>query len=420
VKPNEFFPHAGDVDQPSVEFEEKEQPPRGRYSPKTRESDTIPEKERNRKDVRQGMHAMRKIIHADCDAFYASVEQRDHPDYRGKPVVVGGDPEKRGVVATASYEARVYGIHSAQPARTAQRLCPHAIFLRPRFEVYRAVSLTIMDIFRSYSDILEPLSLDEAYLDVTANKRGIESATILARILKQDVYKHTGLTISVGVSFNRSLAKIASDLHKPDGLTVITPQQADQFLAALPIAKFSGVGKVTSTKLEEQGIHFGAELRQRSEEQLAALLGKHGVQLYHLVRGEDDRPVEPERIRKSVGKETTLVSDISDRDEMLRVLEELADQVQKRLKELNCEGQTVTLKVKFADFKQITRSITLDKPVQDAAAIMPHLRSLLVHLDDSTKQIRLLGVTLSTLSDQREARQSVTYSAPSLWELYDL
>jgi DNA polymerase IV len=359
----------------------------------------------------------RKILHCDMDCFYAAIEQRDHPEYRGKPVIVGGDPQQRGVVATASYEARAYRIQSAMPAKTAQRLCPHAIFLRPRFEVYREVSQTIMDIFRSYSEMVEPVSLDEAYVDVTTNTHAMESATVLARDLKEQVHAQTGLTVSVGVSSTKFVAKLASDYAKPDGLTVVTPQQAEQFLAALPVSKFFGVGKVTAAKLEAQGIRTGADLRQLTEDHLYTLFGKHGVHLYHFVRAQDDRPVEPARIRKSIGKETTLREDTSDCEEMLRILEQLTIQVEMRLKELKTYGKALTLKIKFADFEQMTRTLTLAYPLQNAQVMMPSLRFLLLtHLEGSKKPVRLVGVTVSALVDQGEIRQPGASQVLSLWD----
>ena len=252
------------------------------------------------------LEGTRAILHLDLDAFYASIEQRDHPDYRGKPVIVGGSPDRRGVVATASYEARKYGVHSAMPSRTAYRLCAQAIFLPARFEVYRAVSQQIMAIFRQQTALVEPLSLDEAFLDVTDMAHNLHEATRLAREIKRQIWEQTNLTASAGVSYCKFLAKIASDAHKPDGLTVIAQDEASAFLDALPIEKFFGVGKVTSAKLRELGIQTGADLKHIGEERLHDLFGKYGGQLYHYACGMDDRPVEPVRERKSVGKEVTL------------------------------------------------------------------------------------------------------------------
>src|SRR2546421_11932152 len=270
------------------------------------------------------MHEPRFILHIDLDAFYASIEQRDHPNLRGKPVIVGGSPDRRGVVSTASYEARRFGVHSAMPSRTAQRLCPEAIFLPPCFEVYRAASQQVMAIVKGHTELVEPLSLDEAYLDVTAAVHDLEEAALLAREIKQQIRSATELTASAGVSYCKFLAKLASDANKPDGLIVISPEQAPAFLDALSIDKFFGVGKVTAGKLRKLGIENGADLKRLGEERLRALLGKHGSQLYRFVRGEDDRPVEPTRERKSVGKEVTLEHDIVNRGDMERILEQLA------------------------------------------------------------------------------------------------
>ncbi len=261
------------------------------------------------------MHEPRFILHIDLDAYYASIEQRDRPDLRGKPVIVGGSPDRRGVVATASYEARQFGIHSAMPSRTAQRLCPQAIF-------------------RQQTALVEPLSLDEAYLDVTDTAHHLDEAARLAREIKRQIWDHTGLTASAGISYCKFLAKIASDAHKPDGLTIISQEEASAFLETLPIEKFFGVGKVTAAKLRELGIQTGADLKHMGEERLRDLFGKHGGQLYQYACGEDDRPVEPVRDRKSVGKEVTLERDIRDRSEMERILETLALQVEHRLAEL--------------------------------------------------------------------------------------
>src|SRR6266849_6618473 len=323
----------------------------------------------------------RTIIHIDMDAFYAAIEQRDHPELRGRAVIVGGSPDRRGVVASCSYEARQFGIHSAMPSRTAFRLCPQAVFLPARFEVYRAVSAHIMQIFRTFTDLVEPLSLDEAYLDVTQRTHNWEEAALLAQTIKQQIRERTQLTGSAGVSYCKFLAKLASDAHKPDGLTVISPEQAPAFLDALSIDKFFGVGKVTAGKLRELGIENGADLKRLGEERLRSLLGKHGSQLYRFVRGEDDRPVEPARERKSVGKEVTFERDLVDRDRMEGVIEQLAGQVEHRLIELDLRGRTLTLKVKWSDFQLITRSVSRSEGFQDAQSMMPVLRILLAQLD---------------------------------------
>jgi DNA polymerase-4 len=358
----------------------------------------------------------RAILHIDLDAFYASIEQRDHPEYRGRPVIVGGSPDRRGVVATASYEARKYGVHSAMPSRTAYRLCPQAIFLPARFEVYRAVSQQIMAIFRQQTALVEPLSLDEAYLDVTSSVRNLEEATRLAREIKQQVWDQTGLTASAGVSYCKFLAKIASDAHKPDGLTVISRQEAAAFLETLPIEKFFGVGKVTAAKLREHGIQSGADLKQMGEAQLRDLFGKHGGQLYRYACGVDDRPVEPLRERKSVGKEVTLERDIRDRNEMERILEQLASQVERRLLELGIAGKTLTLKLRWSTFELVTRATSQPQGFQKAEEMLPILRSLLSSLVDGNRAVRLLGVAVSGLLSPQDAQRARQIVTPSLWQ----
>ena len=362
---------------------------------------------------------VRKIIHIDMDAFYAAVEQRDHPEYRGRPVVVGGSPHSRGVVATCSYEARRYGIHSAMPAKKAYQLCPHAIFLPPRMARYREVSREILAIFRSYTDQVEPLSLDEAYLDVTENKRGITSATLLAREIKQQIYKQTGLTASAGVSYNKFLAKAASDYQKPNGLTVVTPEQAFQFIDELPIGKFFGVGKKTEALLLKRGIRNGADLRKRSLQELVQLLQKRGEILYQHVRGIDPRPVQANRKRKSLGKETTLAHDVYAVEEMLPILGRCVQHVSQRLYEQGLVGRRVILKVRFHDFKLITRSVTLEQPVQSAEKIMKALELLLERIDFSNKGVRLLGVSVTDLQTKEIHRDSSESPRYVQLELFD-
>jgi DNA polymerase-4 len=362
------------------------------------------------------MQPIRKIIHMDMDAFYAAIEQRDRPELREKPVIVGGQPDKRGVVATCSYEARRFGIHSAMPSMTAFKRCPHAIFLPPRFDVYRGVSRQILQIFRTYTDLVEPLALDEAYLDVTENKLRQTSATLIARRIKHQIQEQTGLTASAGVSFNKFLAKLASDFQKPDGLTVVTPQHASQFLDATPIRKFFGVGKVTEARLKELGIQRGADLKQVSEEQLRSLFGERGSMLYNYVHGEDHREVLPIRTRKSVSKETTLETDSADHEQMVRVLQHLSEQVEKHLIELGIKGKTITLKLKWSDFQLITRSTTVPIAVQDAPTMMQHLLVLLAQLESEQKPVRLLGVSLSNLVPENAMDPQQIYTSRSLWD----
>jgi DNA polymerase-4 len=329
------------------------------------------------------------------DAFYASIEQRDNPRLRGKPVIVGGTPDKRGVVAACSYEARKFGIHSAMSSSRAYNLCPEAVFIRPRFDLYRSVSLQIREIFNEYTDLVEPLSLDEAFLDVTVNKKGLASATLIAKEIKGKIFKKTALTASAGVSFNKFLSKVASDMNKPDGLTVITPEEADAFIDRLPIRKFFGIGKVTEKKMFEMNIKRGADLKKIDRAQLIKLFGKVGAHYYSIVHGEDRRPVNPHRDRKSLGKETTLNEDIDSREQMVTILGELALEIENLVKRNRLYGKTVTLKVKYSDFQSITRSRTLEKPVVLSRDIMKHIKELLERTDAGRRKVRLLGITIS-------------------------
>jgi len=337
---------------------------------------------------------MRKIIHIDMDAFYASVEQRDNPEYRGKPLVVGYSGE-RGVVAAASYEARRYGIHSAMPSKTALKRCPWLIFTPGRFEVYREISEQIRAILLEYTDWVEPLSLDEAYMDVTENKIGMPSATMIAREVKQRIKERTGLTASAGVSVNKFLAKVASDYKKPDGLFVITDREAEAFVETLKIEQFWGVGKATAEKMHRLGIHTGADLKRHSESYLASHFGKAGRLYYHFARAIDDRPVEPFRIRKSIGAENTYLHDLDDAEEVAARLHEIADEVWRRASKHDFYGRTVTLKMKYADFEQITRSRTLPGFLNDSGLLWQTAQELLSAIASNSKKIRLMGLTIS-------------------------
>lgn len=349
---------------------------------------------------------IRKIIHIDMDAFYASVEQRDNPSLRGKPVIVGGLPNSRGVVATCSYEAREYGIHSAMPSSVAQKLCPHAIFIKTDIEKYRRVSRQVMEIFRSCTDLVEPLSLDEAYLDVTQNKWGMNIATDVAREIKRRIASELHLTASAGVSYNKFLAKVGSGYQKPDGLVVIPPGKAQEFIDRLPIGKFFGVGEVTEKKFLSLGIETGADLRALSLEELTRLMGKRGAILYENARGIDHRPVVVNRPRKSIGKETTLSQDIYDRDDMLAIIEHLSEKVSQNLIARQQVAYRVTLKVKYSDFKQVSKSITLDEPIQDTSSLFGQAAELLNLIDLEGKGVRLLGVTTSRLRHMNEETES--------------
>nr|WP_242033535.1 DNA polymerase IV [Phormidium sp. FACHB-592] len=352
-----------------------------------------------RKPFDNTMVVPRKIIHIDMDAFFASVEQRDHPQYRGKPLVVGGRPDQRGVVAAASYEARAYGIHSALPSRLAQQRCPQLIFVNPRFEVYRAVSQQIRAIFDRYTDLVEPLSLDEAYLDVTLNKPGIASAMAIARAIKQAIRAETQLTASAGVSYNKFFAKLASGLDKPDGLYLIAPEQGQAVVEALPIAKFYGVGAATAQKLQALGIHKGADLKQWSEADLVQHFGKTGSYYYRVARAEDERPVNPNRSRKSIGAEQSFAEDLAALDAMDEALATLAREVATRMDKHQRYGHTLTLKVKYADYQQITRSQTVIERLRNAATLYSLAGDLLRSHLDPTRKVRLLGLTVSNLTE---------------------
>lgn len=366
--------------------------------------------------MEEGQQKRRIVLHIDLDAYYASIEQRDHPELRGKPVVVGGSPQSRGVVATCSYEARAFGVRSAMPARTAYRLCPQAIFLPPRFEVYHAVSAQIMAIFKSVTSLVEPLSLDEAYLDITSHVSDFPEAVQLARTIKGRIREETGLTASAGVSFNKLLSKLGSDAHKPDGLTLITPEQAAAFLDALPVEKFFGVGRVTAAALREHGVLSGSDLRRMSEEQLRALLGSRGSLLYQHVRAQDERPVEPIRARKSVGKEITLERDLADRSQMEAILAGLAEQVERRLTDLELVARTLSLKVRWSDFQLITRSVSRTQGFRSAREMLPVLRILLTQVGSVQRPVRLLGVSVSNLMPARKAMQGNLPTALTLWD----
>jgi DNA polymerase-4 len=341
--------------------------------------------------------ALRKIIHIDMDAFYAAVEQRDFPELRGQPVVVGGDPNSRGVVATCSYEARAFGIRSAMPAGQAYRLCPGAVFLRPRFEVYRAVSAEIRAIFLEFTDRIEAISLDEAYLDVTASPILQGSATRMAREIKRRIRESTHLTASAGVSYNKFLAKIASDRHKPDGLCLIPPEHGRAVIAELPIGAFHGIGRATEAKMRALGIHYGRDLERLPLAALTRHFGKAGEHYYRIARGIDERPVISNRPRKSWGAETTFPADLSDKAEMREHLARLAGGVLKKLARHGLHAGGVTVKVKYDDFEQVTRARTLGRPFHDTREVLPLLAELLDRTDAGRRRVRLLGVSFSVL-----------------------
>ncbi|HWW39717.1 DNA polymerase IV [Pedobacter sp.] len=342
----------------------------------------------------------RKIIHIDMDAFYASVEQRDHPEYRGKAIAVGGSPEGRGgVVATASYEARKYGVHSAMPSKKAQQLCPHLIFVRPRFPAYKEVSIHIREIFSRFTDEIQPLSLDEAYLDVTDDKLGIGSAIEIARQIKQMISDELQLTASAGVSINKFVAKIASDMNKPDGLTFIGPSKIERFMEKLPVEKFHGVGKVTAEKMKMRGLHTGGDLKKLSEVELVNLFGKSGHFFYKIVRGIDHRKVEANQETKSVGAEDTFPEDLITIPEMAAELEKISRIVSDRIKRNQLKGRTVTVKIKFSDFKTITRSKSYPTAVAEQELILNAAMVLLESVDFTNRPVRLLGITVSNFGE---------------------
>lgn len=350
-----------------------------------------------------GPERQRKIVHVDMDAFYASVEQRDNPELRGKPVAVGGSRE-RGVVAAASYEARRFGVRSAMPSVTAKRKCPELIFVKPRFDVYRAVSLQIRAIFAEYTPLIEPLSLDEAYLDVTENLKAMPSATEIAEEIRARIRAETGLTASAGVSYNKFLAKMASDERKPDGLFVIKPKQGPSFVENLSVGKFHGIGPVTRAKMEGLGIYTGGDLKCQTLLFLHQHFGKAGPYYFSLARGIDERPVCADRVRKSIGAETTFHADLFTVEEAQVSLGPLIGKVWSYCEGSTIRGRTVTLKAKYADFQQITRSRTVDVPVASRTILEEIVSALLEPLFPVFKGIRLLGVTLSSLEFDSEPR----------------
>lgn len=363
---------------------------------------------------RQGQ---RKIIHIDMDAFYASVEQRDFPAYRGKPVAVGGLPEGRGVVAAASYEARQFGVRSAMSSRRAQQLCPDLIFVHPRFEVYKAVSARIRAIFSRYTDLIEPLSLDEAYLDVSEDKAGIGSAIEIARLIKKAIREELQLTASAGVSSGKFVAKVASDMQKPDGLTFIPPSRIAGFMDSLPVEKFHGVGRVTAAKMKQMHLHTGADLKQLPEEELVKHFGKAGRFFYRIVRGIDNRPVQPLRETKSLAAEDTFAQDLETREEQYAELRKIADKVSARLRGKDLKGRTITLKVKYFDFQQVTRNQTLEQAINDRETLYTVAAGLLQKT--GLRPVRLLGISVSGFGDISRKNQKKRPEFPGQLSLFE-
>ena len=340
---------------------------------------------------------VRKILHIDMDAFFASVEQRDDPSLRGRPVAVGGG--HRGVVAAASYEARVFGVRSAMPSVTAKRRCPELVFVKPRFEAYREVSLQIRGIFADYTDLIEPLSLDEAYLDVSEDRHALGSARAIAEAIRARIRADTGLTASAGVSYCKFVAKLASDQNKPDGLCVIRPEQAQRYIASLPVGRFHGIGPKTAERLQAMGIMTGADLQQLSQDELTGRFGSSGEWYWRICRGIDERPVRSSRKAKSVSAERTFDQDYRSAADLHRELERVAGLAWERIQRSRAAGRTVTLKVKYADFELISRSKSFADPVSDRDGLAAAGRFLLDALLPVPKGVRLLGLGLSNLTE---------------------
>ena len=349
------------------------------------------------------MEKLRKIIHIDMDAFYASVEQLDNPDLRGKPVAVGGS-SKRGVVSAASYEARKFGVRSAMSSVMAKRNCPDLIFVKSNFDRYREISAQIRKIFFEYTDLVEPLSLDEAYLDVTENKKGLMSATLIAKKIRQQIKEKTGLNASAGISINKFIAKIASDINKPNGQKTVPPEEVIEFLEDLDIRKFYGVGKVTAEKMYRLGIFSGKDLKLKTEEYLTEHFGKSGTHFYNVVRGIHLSEVKPHRIRKSLGAERTFSENISSEIFMLERLENIAEEIERRLTKSKVAGKTITLKIKYSDFTQQTRSKTIGYFISSKELILEIAKELL-YQEKMKNSVRLLGISLSNLNTEKENPQ---------------
>ncbi|MBR5785031.1 MAG: DNA polymerase IV [Bacteroidales bacterium] len=347
--------------------------------------------------------SVRKIIHIDMDAFYASVEERDFPHLKGKPLAVGKNKE-RGVIATANYEARKYGVHSAMSSKIALQKCPILIFQPPRFAVYKAVSDTIHSIFKEYTDLVEPLSLDEAYLDVTENKKGIPSATIIAREIKEKIHAQTQLTASAGISYNKFLAKIASDYQKPNGMFTILPSEAVNFLETLPVEKFFGIGKITASHLHSKNIFTGFDLQKKTKFEMIELFGKSGLFFYNIVRGIDERNVEPHRERKSFSVETTFDKDLTSNFAVITEMYHLEQRLWNDITISDKLAKTVTIKIRFADFSTQSKSYSFDSPVTNFQDFHTVTKKLLSLMNYENKPIRLLGVGLSNLFDTTDLR----------------
>ncbi|PKN78818.1 MAG: DNA polymerase IV [Candidatus Cloacimonetes bacterium HGW-Cloacimonetes-1] len=342
---------------------------------------------------------MKKIIHVDMDAYYAAIEIRENPSLKGKPVIVGGSPNSRGVVSTCSYEARVFGVHSGMASSQAWRLCPQGVFVYPHFQIYKEVSATIRDIFYRYSDIVEPMSLDEAYIDVTENKVNEPYATEIAKKIKADVLRETSLTCSAGVSYNKFLAKIGSELQKPDGLVVIPPRKAQEILFKLPIEKYHGIGKVTAARMNKLGVFNGADLYQKSMKDLMRYFGKAGLFYYYIVRGIDNREIITEHEAKSISNENTFHEDIDKMDVLLAELQRISEKLANRMMYKKMQGQSIVLKVKYDNFEIITRSASLPQLTNDDGVIFASAKQLFLQHWDQSRKIRLLGIGINNLDN---------------------
>ncbi|WP_442264994.1 DNA polymerase IV [Tenacibaculum sp. ZS6-P6] len=342
----------------------------------------------------------RKIIHVDMDAFYASVEQLDNPELRGKAVAVGGS-EVRGVVSAASYEARKFGVRSAMSGVLAKKKCPHLIFVKPRYERYKEISAKIRQIFYDYTDLVEPLSLDEAYLDVTENKKGNPSASLVAKEIRNRIWEELELRASAGISINKFIAKVASDINKPNGQKTINPEDVIPFLEELPVGKFYGVGKVTAVKMHNLGIFKGIDLKKRTLEELTKLFGKSGVHYYNIVRGIHNSLVKPNRIRKSIAAERTFNENLSSEIFMLEKLEHIAEELERRMHKSGTKGKTITLKIKYSDFTQQTRSKTISYFIYKKREFFPIVKDLLLQ-EELKNSVRLLGISFSNLNTEKK------------------
>lgn len=360
----------------------------------------------------------RKIIHIDMDAFFAAVEQRDFPELRGKPVVIGGKPNSRGVVSTCSYEARKYGIHSAMPSAFAYRLCPSAIFVRPRFEAYKQASEEVMKIFYEYTDKVEQVSIDEAYLDVTENKFNMKSASIIAEEIRKKIKERTGLTASAGVSYNKFLAKIGSEMNKPDGLTIIRPRDAKEVLENLPIRKFHGIGKKTEEKMKAINVFFGRDLKKISMSEMIERFGKVGYFYYNIVRGKDERIVGKSGKRHSIASESTFAEDIDDVDYMLRYFKRIATKLGENIQKKKLIAKTVSIKIKYADFKQITRSYTSPFPINSEKDIYNISKKLLINSLQKGRKVRLLGISISNIINKEKEVYQLVLPFYEEWDPY--